>query len=211
MNPKNLETSSFSLSSEMEKIKALPKEQRFDYIWTYYKTTILIGGACLVVAWMVISFAVSAFMGTFFPEDPISMALVCPTWDDAGLNTWVEGCKEAIGYNEKTEELTILTSTGPSQYNDSFNISCTLWLTAGQPDIFLCSQAALDYLLEQQVLLDLTTVLPLEGEEIYWLDITGCGFSEAAGVGGEPLYLCMYQNGSGLERAADIVTFILDN
>lgn len=208
MNPKNVETSSFSLAAEIEKVKALPKEQRFDYLWTYYKLTLFIGLACIILAWMVISFAVSAFMGTFFPEDPISIAVVSQTWDDAGLQDWAEDCKEAIGYNEKTEELTILTSTGPSQYNDSFNISCTLWLTAGQPDLFLCNKSTLDYLLEQQVLLDLSTLLPLD-PQTYWLDITGCDFAAAAGTGEEPLYLCMYQNGSGLTRAVDIVNFIL--
>lgn len=209
MNPKNLETSSFSLREEIEKIKSLPEDQRPDYLWTYYKAALFIALACLIVGWMVISFAVSAFMGTFFPEDPVSIAVVSQTWDDAGLNGWVDRCKEAIGYDEKKEELSVLTSTGPSPYNDSFNISCTLWLSAGQPDIFLCSRSALDYLLEQQVLLDLTTVLPLDGEPCYWLDITGCSFAQAAGIGGEPLYLCMYQNGSGPERAMDIVQYIL--
>jgi len=208
MTPKNMETSSFSLREEMEKVRALPKEQRLDYLWTYYKTTLLIGLACLLLAWMLISFAVNAFLGTFFPEDPISLAVVTQTWDDAGLNAWVEGCKEAIGYDEKQEELTLLTNTGPSQYNDSFNISCTLWLTAGQPDIFLCNQAALEHLQKQQVLLDLSTLLELEGET-YWLDVTDSPFAEAAGIAQEPLYLCMYRNGSGLERALDIVRFLV--
>lgn len=208
MNPKNMETSSFSLKEEIEKVKALPKEQRADYLWTYYKGTLLIGVSALVLAWMVISFAVNAFMGTFFPEDPISVAVVSPTWDDAGLETWAEGCKEAIGYDEKKEELSLLTSTGPSPYNDSFNISCTLWLSAGQPDIFLCSQSALDYLLEQQVLADLGPLLSL-AEGTYWLDITGCHFARTAGVGAEPLYLCMYKNGSGQARALDIVNYLL--
>lgn len=208
MTPKNMETSSFSLREEMEKVRALPKEQWLDYLWTYYKSTLLIGLACLLLAWMVISFAVNAFLGTFFPEDPISLAVVTQTWDDAGLNAWVEGCKEAIGYDEKQEELTLLTNTGPSQYNDSFNISCTLWLTAGQPDIFLCNQAALEHLQKQQVLLDLSTLLELEGET-YWLDVTDSPFAEAAGIAQEPLYLCMYRNGSGLERALDIVRFLV--
>ena len=30
MNPKNMETSTFSLRDEIEKVKALPKEQRFE-------------------------------------------------------------------------------------------------------------------------------------------------------------------------------------
>lgn len=211
MKQKNLETSSFSLSEEIAKVKALPKEQRLDYLWTYYKTTLFIGIAILVVVWMVISFAVSAFMGTFFPKEPISIALVSPSWDDAGLEAWVEGCKEAIGYDEKKEDLQILTSTGPSEYNDSFNISCTLWLTAGQPDIFLCNQSALDYLLEQQVLLDLTTYFSLDfsGEGVYWIDITDSAFADAAGVPEEPLYLCMYINGSGLSRAVEIVNYLI--
>ena len=208
MTPKNMETSSFSLREEMEKVRALPKEQRLDYLWTYYKSTLFIGLACLLLAWMVISFAVNAFLGTFFPEDPISLAVVTQTWDDGGLNAWVEGCKEAIGYDEKQEELTLLTSTGPSQYDDSFNISCTLWLTAGQPDIFLCNRAALEHLQKQQVLLDLSTLLELEGET-YWLDVTDSPFAEAAGIAQEPLYLCMYRNGSGLERALDIVRFLV--
>lgn len=209
MNPKNMETSSFSLREEIEKVKALPKEQRADYLWTYYKLTAFLVLAGFILAWMVISFAVSAFMGTFFPEDPVSIALVSQSWEDPGLNQWVEDCKEAIGFREKEEELTLLTSTGPSQYNDSFNISCTLWLSAGQPDIFLCNRDALDYLLEQQVLLDLSELLPDTAPETYWLDITGYGFAQAAGVTEEPLYLCMYRNGSGLERATDIVDYIL--
>ena len=156
-----------------------------------------------------ISFAVSAFMGTFFPEAPISIAVVAQTWEDEGLNAWVEGCKEAIGYDEKEEELSILTSTGPSQYNDSFNISCTLWLSAGQPDIFLCNGDTLDHLTEQQVLLDLSTVLDAQAGT-YFLDVTDSAFAQAAGITAEGLYLCMYKNGSGLERAVDIVDFILE-
>lgn len=209
MNPKNIETSSFSLREEIKKVKALPKEQRFDYLWTYYKLTAFLILAGLILAWMLISFSVSAFMGTFFPEDPISVAVVTQTWDDNGLNRWVADCKEAIGYNEKEEELTLLTSTGPSRYNDSFNISCTLWLSAGQPDIFLCSRDALDYLLEQQVLTDLSQLLPEAAPETYWLDITGCRFAEAAGIGEDALYLCMYKNGSGQVRALDIVNYLL--
>ena len=208
MTPKNMESSSFSLREEIEKVKALPKEQRLDYLWTYYKLTLFLVLASIVLAWMVVSFAVSAFMGTFFPEDPISLAVVSQTWDDDGLSQWVDGCKEAIGYVEKDEEFSLLTSTGPSAYNDNFNISCTLWLSAGQPDIFLCNQAALDHLLGQQVLLDLAGVLELE-EAAYWLDVTDSAFAEAAGIPEEPLYLCMYKNGSGQERALDIVNYIL--
>lgn len=211
MKQKNLETSSFSLRDEIEKVRSLPKEQRLDYLWTYYKTTLFIGIALLVVAWMVISFAVSAFIGTFFPKEPISIAVVAQHWDDAGLQSWVEGCKEAIGYEEKKEDLQILTSTGPSEYSDNFNISCTLWLSAGQPDIFICNQSALNYLLEQDVLMDLTTFFSLEfsGEGTYWIDVTDSAFAEAAGIPEEPLYLCMYINGSGLTRAVDIVNFLL--
>ena len=208
MKPKNVETSSFSLREEIEKVKALPKEQRFDYLWTYYKFTLVIGLAGLMLAWMVISFAFNAFMGTFFPEDPISMALVSIHWDDEGLDNWVEGCKEAIGYNEKTEELSVLTSTGPSDFNDSFTISCTCWLAAGQPDIFLCNKATLEYLTEQQVLTDLSTLLPELEEGTYWLDMADSAFAEAAGVSGT-LYLCMYRNGSGQTRALDIVHYLL--
>ena len=203
MNPKNLETNSFSLRQEIEKVKALPKEQRLDYLWTYYKLTLFIALGAIVFVWMVVSFAVSAFMGTFFPEEPISVAVVAQTWEDAGLQGWVEQCKEAIGYDEKKEELTVLTSTGPSQYNNNFVINCTCWLAAGQPDIFLCNRATLDYLLEQQVLLELEA-------DTYWLDVTDSAFAQAAGVTEEPLYLCMYLNGSGRERALDIVAYILD-
>lgn len=209
MKQKNLETSSFSLSEEIEKVRGLPKEQRFDYLWTYYKTTLFIVLAGILLAWMVISFAVSAFMGTFFPKAPISIAIAATTWDDDAVGTWVETCKEAIGYDEKEEDLQILTSTGFSKYNDSFNISCTLWLSAGQPDIFLCNQPTLDYLLGQQVLIDLTTVegLDVDGSEIYALDISHLGPN--FGISDAPLYLCMYINGSGHHRALDIVNYLL--
>lgn len=211
MTPKNLETSGFSLRDEVEKVRSLPKEQRLDYLWTYYKTTLFLGAACLVLAWMVVSFAVSAFRGTFFPKDPISIAVVTQSWDDEGLGAWVEGCKEAIGYDEKEEDLQLLTSTGPSAYNNNFVINCTCWLAAGQPDIFLCNQAALDYLLEQQLLEDLTPFFPLEasGQGIYWIDITGSAFAGAADITEAPLYLCMYINGSGKQRAVDIANYLL--
>ena len=209
MKQKNIETSSFSLGEEIEKVKRLPKEQRLDYLWTYYKTPLLLALAFLILGWMVVSFAVNAFMGTFFPKAPISIAVVAQSWDDAALNAFVEDCKEAIGYDEKQEDLTLLTSTGPSDYSDNFNISCTLWLSAGQPDIFPCNQAALDYLTEQQVLMDLSTVpeLKVSGSEIYALDITPK--AEALGIRSDSLYLCMYINGSGQARAVDIVDYIL--
>lgn len=209
MKQKNLETSSFSLTAEIEKVRSLPKEQRFDYLWTYYKTPLFIAIAGIVLAWMVISFAVSAFMGTFFPKEPISIAIAAHTWEDAAVEAWLDDCKEAIGYDEKEEDLQILTSTGSSEYNDSFNISCTLWLAAGQPDIFLCNQPTLDYLLGQQVLIDLSTVdgLPVEGTGVYALDISHLGAN--FGIQDAPLYLCMYRNGSGHDRALDIVHYLL--
>lgn len=207
MKQKNLETSSFSLREEIEKIKSLPEDQRLDYLWTYYKATAFIALACLIVAWMVISFAVSAFVGTFFPKAPISIAFAAHSWEDAAIETWVADCKEAIGYDEKEEDLQILTSTGISDYNDSFVINCTCWLAAGQPDIFLCNQPTLDYLLGQQVLIDLSGVeaLDVDGTEVYALEVSG----ETWGIPDEPLYLCMYINGSGHDRALDIVQYIL--
>ena len=209
MKQKNLETSSFSLSEEIEKVRSLPKEQRFDYLWTYYKTTLFIVLAGIVLAWMVISFAVSAFMGTFFPKAPICIAIAATTWDDAAVESWVEGCKAAIGYDEKEEDLQLLTSTGSSDYNDTFVINCTCWLAAGQPDIFLCNQPTLDYLLGQQVLIDLSTVegLAVEGSGVYALDISHLGAN--FGIQDEPQYLCMYLNGSGHDRALDIVNYLL--
>ena len=64
-------------------------------------------------------------------------------------------------------------------------------------------------LLEQQVLTDLSGLLPEMEPGTYWLDITGCGFAQAAGIGEDVLYLCMYRNGSGLVRATDIVNYLL--
>ena len=119
MKQKNIETSSFSLGEEIEKVKRLPKEQRLDYLWTYYKTPLLLALAFLILGWMVVSFAVNAFMGTFFPKAPISIAVVAQSWDDAALNAFVEDCKEAIGYaieNAQPDDLILLAGKGHEDY-----------------------------------------------------------------------------------------------
>lgn len=214
MKQKNLETLDFSLKDEIQKICSLPKGKRWDYFWTYYKVPLLIAAVVIVVIWMLGSFAVSAFLGTFFPKEPISMAVAVSGY--TGCGDWLEECLSSIGYDADSENMQVLTSLPYTEEKDDFVISSTLWLTAGQPDIFLVNQASYDYLLTLDILAEIDTAWPQELRSLaadrqvdaWALDISDTAFARRHSLEG-PVYLCMYVSAQGFDRALDIVEYIL--
>ena len=215
MKQKNLESFDFSLKQEIAKIRSLPEGKRWEYVWEYYKVPLLMVCIGILFVWMLGSFAVSAFMGTFFPKDPISMAVAVPGFTNC--DAWLEECLTAIGYEEKEENMQILTTMPHTPEQDDFVISSTLWFTAGQPDIFIVDQAGYDYLLTLDVLAEIETAWPEALQALaedftvdaHALDVSSTAFARQHGLDGQPLYLCMYVSGHGFTRALDIVAYIL--
>lgn len=213
MSQKNLETTGFSIRAEIEKIRSLPKEKRWEYVGMYYKLPLLLLAASLVVFWMLASFAVSAVRGTFFPKEPISIAVAVP--DFTNCDGWMAECENAIGYDEKKENLQVLVCAPYTPERDDFVISSTLWFTAGQPDVFLVDQASYDYLLPLDVLTaisdwpeplrDLATERQVDA---FGLDISDTTFVRQH-CPGQTVYLCMTSVGQGTTRAVDIVQYLL--
>lgn len=213
MKQKNLETTDSSLKDEIRKLRSLPKGKRWEYFWMYDKIPLLILIAGILFLWMLGSFAVSAFLGTFFPKEPISMAVAASGFTDC--DEWMEACLDAIGYDEKREKMQVLTSVPYNPEREDFVISSTLWLTAGQPDVFIVDQASYNYLLTLDILAD-TAAWPEELQALagnrrvdaYALEITDTLFVRRHGLEGT-IYLCMNVSGQGYDRALDIVKYLL--
>ena len=213
MPQKNLETTDFSLKKELERLRSLPKGKRLEYIRMYYKLPLLLFAAGLIVFWMVGSFAVSAVRGTLFPKEPVSIAIALPGFADC--TDWLAQCQEGIGYDDKKENLQVLSSVPYSAGQDDFVISSTLWFTAGQPDIFIVDEGSYRYLLTLDILTDISgwpePVRQLaDGRRIdaFALDISDTAFVSGH-CPGQRVYLCMYSGGKGTQRAFDIVEYLL--
>lgn len=213
MKQKNLETTDFSLKDEIRKLRSLPKGKRWEYFWMYYKIPLLLLIVGILFLWMLGSFAVNAFLGTFFPKEPISMAVAASGFTNC--DDWMEACLDSIGYDEKTEKMQVLSSVPYNPEREDFVISSTLWLTAGQPDIFIVDQASYNYLLTLDILVD-TAAWPEELQALagdrrvdsYALEITDTPFVRRHNLKGT-IYLCMNVGGQGYDRALDIVEYLL--
>ena len=203
------------IKKELAKIAGLPRGKRWEYIWEYYRLEFFITVFAVFVLWMTGTFLVNGFLNTFFPKDPISIAFAIT--DFADNPQWTEDCLTAIGYDEKQEEFRMLTSAPHRDTVEDFRVVTSVWLVNGQPDIFIVDEHTYRYLLELEALADLTEAWPedlrqLAGEwmaDAWHLDISDTAFAEAFGLTEEPVYLCMYFNGSGFTRALDIVRYIL--
>ncbi|MFR3325283.1 MAG: hypothetical protein ACLTR8_12540 [Oscillospiraceae bacterium] len=207
----------FSFKKDLETIKSLPKEKRWKYIWDYYKIIILVLPVALIVLLILGSFCVNMVKGTFFPKDPVSIGIAvsgCSASPD-----WLQSCEEAIGCDPKREYLQILESPPYSTERDDFVIKSTLWLTAGQPDIFIVDEDGYEYLLSLDILVDLSRDWPAELQALsagypvteYAVEISGTAFAREHGISDEPVYLCMFANGHGYQRGLDIAVYILEN
>lgn len=215
MKQKNLETWGFSLREELEKLRALPREKRWEYIWDYYKAAILGLLAAVLLLWLLGSFVAGMIRGTFFPKAPVSVAFAVPGY--TGCDSWLDSCAKAIGYDPETENLQILSTIPYTTTRDDFVIQTSLWFTAGQPDIFLVDEAGYRHLKQLEVLADLGETWPpellaLASDRMVStdaVDVTHTPMAKACGIDAQPVYLCMFVSGKGFQRGLDIVAYIL--
>lgn len=205
----------FSLKAELKKIRSLPKDKRWEYIWEYYRMTFFLFAFFLFFLLAIGSFLVNGLTNILFPKDSCSIAFAAP-----GFSTnqfWMENCLDAIGYDEKKEAFQILTSVPLSDTSDDFRINASVWMANGQPDIFIVSESSYRHLLDMDALAELPQVLPEHLQPLaaarlvddFALDISDTTMAEAHGLTGEPVYLCMYLDGIGFQRALSIVEYIL--
>ncbi len=203
----------FSLKAELEKIQSLPRGKRWEYVWEYYRTAFLLVVFFLFFAGAILSFLVTGLTNILFRQDTFSIAFAAPGY--SGSQAWTADCLEAIGYDEKKEDFLVLTSAPLSETSDEFRITATVWLANRQPDIFIVNESSYRHLLELEALADLGQLLPEELLENYpltdsfALDISGTPLAEETGLTEEAVYLCLYADGGGLERALDVVEYIL--
>jgi len=203
------------LREEIAKVRALPAGKRWEYIWEYYRLAFFGVLFALFFVWMIGTFLFNSIRNTFFPKESFSIAFAAA--DFSNNEAWMQQCLDALEYDEKQEELRILTSAPISDTADDFRISASVWLVNGQPDIFITDEATVRYLLELEALAELPEVWPeellqLAGDRLtgpWWVDISGTAFAEAYGLTGQPVCLCMYAHGSGFARALDMVEYIL--
>ena len=205
----------FSLKTELEKIRSLPKGKRWEYIWEYYRLAFFLFAFSLFFVFAVGSFLVNGLRNTLFPKDPFSIAFAAPGF--SGNQAWIDDCLETLDYDQKTEEFRMLTSAPLSDAADDFRINSSVWMANGQPDIFIVNENSYQHLLGMDALAELNQVLPEELQlltadrmaDAFALDVSGTPMAEAFGLTEGTVYLCMYTHGSGFDRALDLVEYIL--
>lgn len=215
MNQYNTDTTQFSLKAEITKIRALPREKRWEYIWDYYKMAILGTLFAAFLLWSLGSFLVNLAIGTLFPKEPVSMAFAAT--DFANNEAWMEQCLTAIGYDESQEKFQAMSTSPHNDTRDDFRITTTVWFANGQPDIFIVDEPSYQYLQELGVLVNLRETWPENLQQLadtrmdgpFGLEISNTALAHAYGISGEPIYLCMVTGSAGYDRALDIVEYIL--
>ena len=154
-------------------------------------------------------------MNFLFPKETVSIAFAAPGF--SANPVWMENCLDGIGYDEKKEAFQILTSAPLSDSSDDFRINASVWMANGQPDIFIVNESSYRHLLDLEALAELQQVLPEHLQSLaaarliddFALDISDIPMAEAYGLTEEPVYLCMYLDGSGFHRSLNIVEYIL--
>lgn len=205
----------FSLKAEFEKIRSLPKGKRWEYIWEYYRMTFFLCAFFLFFLLAIGSFLMNGLMNVLFPKDPVSIAFAVPGFSTNQV--WMENCLDAIGYDEKKEALQILTSAPLSDTSDDFRINASVWMANGQPDIFIVNESSYQHLRDLDALAELQQVLPENLHPLaatrlvddFALNISDTPMAKAYHLTEEPVYLCMYLDGSGFLRSLNIVEYIL--
>ena len=204
-----------SLKAELQKIRSLPKNKRWEYIWEYYRLAFFLFAFSLFFLFAIGSFLVSGLMNTFFPKDPFSIAFAAPGF--SSNQEWIADCLDTMDYDEKTEEFRLLTSAPLSDAADDFRINASVWMANGQPDLFVVNETGYRYLVSTEALAQLNQALPEELQLLaadrmadpFALDITDTPMAEAFGLTEGTVYLCIYTDGSGFDRALDLVEYIL--
>lgn len=205
----------FSLETEFEKIRSLPKDKRWEYIWEYYRMTCFLWAFFLFFLFAIGSFLMNGLTNILFPKEPFSIAFAAPGFSNSQV--WMEKCLNTLGYDEKKEEFRVLSSAPLSDTTDDFRINASVWMANGQPDIFIVNESSYRYLLELDALAELQQILPEHLKspaadrqaDAFTLDISDTPMAEAYGLTEAPVYLCMYLDGSGFQRALHIVEYIL--
>jgi len=211
----NTDAAGFSLKAEFKKIRSLPKGKRWEYIWDYYRLAFFLFAFSLFFLGAIGSFLVSGLSSMLFPKESVSVAFAAPGF--SSNQEWVKDCMEAIGYDEKAEEFRLLTSAPLSDTADDFRINANVWMANGQPDIFLVNESSYRYLLELEALAELQQTWPGQLQNLaagrmtdgFALDVSDTPMAEAFGLTEGTVYLCMYTDGSGFDRALDVVEYIL--
>lgn len=204
-----------SVKTELQKICSLPKGKRWEYIWEYYRLTFFLVVFAAFFMGVLVTFLGNGLMNTLFPKDPVSIAFASTSFSNNEV--WMDTCKEAIGYDEKAENLRVMATSPYNTTTDDFRITTTVWFTNGQPDIFLVDENSYHYLQELGILVNLSETWPEHLQQLaadrmadpFGVDISGSGIAQAYGLSDGPVYLCMVVSSSGYERALDIVEYIL--
>lgn len=203
------------VSSELAKLRSLSWTKRWEYIWDYYKLPFFLILFFLFFLGSLGTFLVKGALALADPKESFSMGFAAPGF--TGNDQWTQECLSAIGYQEENETFQLLVTKPLSDSSDDFRINAAVWLGNGQPDIFVVNEAGFRHLQSLEALANLTETWPealqtmASGklEDPYRLEISDTAFARAFAITDEPVYLCMYQDGFGFQRALDIVEYIL--
>lgn len=203
------------LSSEISKLRSLSGRKRWEYIWEYYRLPFFVILFFLFFLGSLGTFLVKGAIALADPKETFSMAFAAPGF--SGNDGWMQDCLDAIGYQQEQETFRLLVTKPLSDTSNDFRINAAVWLGNGQPDIFVVNEEGFRHLMALEAPANLEETWPEELlnlaaeklEDPYRLEISGTDFARAFGISGEPVYLCMYRDGFGFQRALDVVEYIL--
>ena len=63
-----------AFKAELKKIRNLPPEKRWEYIWEYYRLTVFLAAFAVFFCCMIGTFLVNSIQNTLFPKESFSIA-----------------------------------------------------------------------------------------------------------------------------------------
>ncbi len=175
------------LRTERDKLRPMTWNQRFSYLWEYYKFPAMLTA---FVLFFVIWIAVAMISG--LSQDPRLYCYLSTGTEDP-CTEWFDEYEQSRGYGK--HELVKVTSGRYASENAAlygtgytFNMSYAADLTAHTIDTIICDQYTLDYLLQTETLDDLSTTLNGTAAEMASDDLVWCEFDAENAQEGEIAY-----------------------
>ena len=175
------------LRTERDKLRPMTWNQRFSYLWEYYKFPAMLTAFVLFfVIWIAIA------MITGLSQEPRLYCYLSTGTEDS-CTEWFDRYEQSRDYGKR--ELVQVTSGHTASeaallYGTAytFNLVYAADLTAQTVDVVICDQETLDYLLQTQTLNDLSTALNGAAAKMAQEDLIWCEFDPETAQEGEIEY-----------------------
>lgn len=204
-----------TFSSEWHKIKELPREKRWAYIWEYYKIHLLL----ILFAIFFFFYFIFPVFGKFRENTVLSVAIIDSTEAaKAGTSQLETDYLAALPGRADHDRVLIDVSGSSSNTSSSSEIKLTILLSSvGENDLIICNQEIYDRFHQEGAFLDLTAYsaqLPTDAVLFSTdaIDLSSCTAWQAYGYTSySPVYACIPVSCKHPERATAFLYFLYEN